>query len=408
MKAVLVSLATALVLSCAAPAKPSELPGPANLPTEAQTGDARVELARAREAGDWTAALLALRVLGPKQGRAAEAETIVDGASYQQLEAAMAKMPEPGFPRSRVALRLGLLAQHIGRSEAAIRYLKMVRGSLADRAKAPLARASAELPATNVVAVLLPLSGRYAAVGRELRVAIEIAAAGEDRPLVFLDTAGDAERAAAMVDEAVGKHGAAAILGPVGDRESRAAAARAAELGVVIGLLGPGTDGPSAGVFGLVSSPEWEARAAAKTARLLGYKTAAILAPRDEHGRAAALHFARVAKGLGIRVVADGRYDPTATDLETDLKKFFGLDPKTNARLRRHLRRRGKKGWKSFSPDVAYEMLFIPDEYKRAALVASYLPYFNIEVRKRDLMNTYGLRRKHGGRLPSVVQLLGT
>ena len=42
--------------------------------------------------------------------------------------------------------------------------------------------------------MLLPLSGRYAPVGRELRAAIEVAASTAKRPVVFLDTTGDAER----------------------------------------------------------------------------------------------------------------------------------------------------------------------------------------------------------------------
>jgi len=50
----------------------------------------------------------------------------------------------------------------------------------------------------------------------------------------------------------------------------------------------------------------------------------------------------------------------------------------------------------------------VPDEHRPAALIASYLPYFNIEVRTADVMDTLSLRRKHGGRVPSVVQLLGS
>ncbi len=133
-----------------------------------------------------------------------------------------------------------------------------------------------------------------------------------------------------------------------------------------------------------------------------------MLHPRDPQGAAQAEAFRRAAEAAGARVVASGDYDPAAKDLEPDIKRFLGLDPSTNERLRRHLARRGRKGWKSFSPDVPFDLLYVPDEHRAAALIASYLPYFNIEVRTADVMDTLSLRRKHGGRVPSVVQLLGS
>jgi len=314
------------------------------------------------------------------------------------------------FPADVAAFRLGLVLEHVGRIDEALRYYAEVgagphAAEASERHQALQAQRAFE---KGRLAVLLPLSGPHRAIGEELKIAIEVFADGaQGIELSFFDTAGDRERAAARVEEAA-RAGAAAILGPVGDVESRAAAARAVELGIPIAVLSPGATVPAAGVYRLVHSAEWEARAAAKVAKLLGFKTAAVLAPRDEHGAAATRAFARVARGLGMRIVATGSYDPTASDLEPDLKAFFGLDPKTNERLRLHMRRHGKDGWKSFSPDIDYELLFVPDHYRRASLVASYLPYFNIEPRTRELMNAYALRRKHGGRLPSVVQLMGT
>jgi hypothetical protein len=110
-----------------------------------------------------------------------------------------------------------------------------------------------------------------------------------------------------------------------------------------------------------------------------------------------------------VRVVVNESYDPTASDVQPDVRRLLGLDPITNDRLRRHLRQFGtKKGGKTFSPDVLFDLLYIPDDYDRAALVASYMPYFNVELRSVDIVDTFSLRQKHGGRLPSVVQLLGS
>ena len=263
-----------------------------------------------------------------------------------------------------------------------------------------------------LVAVLLPLEGRHAALGREIRAAIEIAgagAAGRGARLRFLDTRGEAELAARRVEEA-SEAGAIAVLGPVGVAEGDAAAARARALGLPIALLAPGEGAdPAAGVFRLMTSPEHDAAEAARLAIERGHDRLAVLAPRDPVGAAQAEAFARAAREGGVELVASGSYEPDGRTIEAEVKALLGLDPATNERLRRHLRARGvKNGWKSFSPDVAFDLLYVPDQHRRAALVASFLPYFNVEVRTGELMDTLSLRRKHGGRIPSVVQLMGS
>src|SRR4029079_15908851 len=93
-------------------------------------------------------------------------------------------------------------------------------------------------------------------------------------------------------------------------------------------------------------------------------------------------------------------------NLEADVKEFLGLVPAKNPRFASHLRRYGQKGWTTFEPDVAYSMLYLPDRYDRAAPVAAYLPYFNVEIRTSDFPDTGMLQRKHG-RIRQVVQLVG-
>lgn len=341
----------------------------------------------------------------------------IDEASGPVLAALFAEL-DPVWPYHAVALRRGLLAEHARDLAEAQTLLELAWGGaapepIAVRARAAAAAIEARLEVDPArIAVLLPLSGRYAAIGRELKSAIELAMTdARGAELVFLDTTAEAEVAAAMVERAVLELHAVAIMGPVGAHESAAAAQRAVELGVPIALLSPDHHGAAAdvGVFRLWSSPEAEARDAVRVALELGYDRLAILAPRDEQGAAQIAAFQDEARARGVEVAAAGQYEPTATDLGPDLKAFLGLDPRTNERLRRHLGRVGvKKGWKTFSPDVAFELLFLPDEYQRAALVASYLPYFNVELRSHDVIDIDYLKRKHGGRVPRVVQLLGS
>lgn len=265
--------------------------------------------------------------------------------------------------------------------------------------------------ARDLIAVLVPRSGPYAAIGAELEAAIALAPADGARRLI-IDTAGDPARAAVAVDEAVAA-GAVAILGPVGAIESAAAVAAAQVRQIPIAVLAP-VDGAARAqpgpptVFHLVDSPEAEARAAARFALALGVGTVGVLAPGDEVGLAAAEAFATTAAGLGLTVAARGSYAVDKRTLEADVKAFLGLDPATNHRLAAHLRRSGRKGWQTFSPDVPFALLYLPDRYDRAALVASFLPYLGVEVHSEDFPDLDALARKHGGRVPQVVQLLGS
>lgn len=257
-----------------------------------------------------------------------------------------------------------------------------------------------------LVAVLLPLSGTYRALGGELRVAIELAPRRGTRWLP-LDTKGTPEGAAAAVATAAGK-GAIGLLGPVGQREAIAAARAATLHGLPIALLAP-SDGadPSAGAFRVVTSPADEGRAVARLAAQASFSTVGVFAPRDDIGRETADAFIAEATRLGLQVTGQGTYDPSRGDVEHDIRAFLGLVPAQNRRLAAHLARRGKSGWTTFSPDIPYTLLYLPDRYDRAAIVAAFLPYYNVELRTTGVPDRAGLARKHGGRVPEIVQLVG-
>jgi ABC-type branched-subunit amino acid transport system substrate-binding protein len=339
--------------------------------------------------------------------------TKLDGATIDELDLPTAKGTLDALgdqaPAARVALRAARLAHHQG-DDADARALVARAASAADEkdvhgALAALAVELAEPPVDPaVVAVLLPLSGRYASLGGELRAAIELVPGVKWK---YLDTRGEPEGATAAVDAAV-KAGAIAILGPVGTREAVAAAREAALRDVPIGLLAPadGAD-PSAGVFRLVNSAADEGRAVAELAQTDNFPTVAVFAPRDDVGAEAADAFVTEARRRGLSVTGEGTYDPTGGDLEPDVKTFLDLIPAKNPRLAEHLAKNPKRGLTTFTPDVPFSLLYIPDRYDRAALVAAFLPYFNVELRTQEFPDPAMLARKHGGRVPQVVQLVG-
>lgn len=314
-------------------------------------------------------------------------------------------------PAARLALRAARLAHHRGDDREARGLIARAAGA-ADEAEvhAALAALGGELVTPVVdpklVAVLLPLTGPYGALGGELRAAIELAAANGTRWL-YVDTGGTPEGAAAAVASAAGK-GCVGILGPVGQREAIAAARAAALHGLPIALLAPadGAD-PGAGVFRVVASSADEGRAVARLAAEDSFPTVGVFAPRDDVGREAAEAFVEEATRLGLQVTAQGTYDPTGGDVEPDVKAFLGLVPAHNPRLAEHLARHGKTGWSTFSPDIPYSLLYIPDRYDRAAIIAAFLPYYNVELRTTEYVDPDRLARKHGGHVPQVVQLVG-
>ncbi|HEY5952055.1 MAG TPA: penicillin-binding protein activator [Kofleriaceae bacterium] len=321
-------------------------------------------------------------------------------------------------PAARVALRAARLAHHRG-DDANARALLARATNAADEAEvhaelSALAKATAAAPVDpNVIAVLLPLTGRFSAIGVELRAAIELVPADGGAPgktkakWLFLDTKGDPDAAAAAVETAAQK-GAVAILGPVGTKEAIAAARAATLHQIPIALLAPadGAD-PASGVFRLVGSPADEARAVAKLAVDDNFPTVAVFAPRDDIGQDAADAFVAEAQRLHLQVTAPGSYDPTGGNLEPDVKAFLGLNPAKNPELAAHMRRHPKDGLKTFTPAIPFTLLYIPDRYDRAAIVAAFLPYFGVELRQLEAPDMNKLQRKHGGVIPQIVQLVG-
>ncbi len=348
----------------------------------------------------------ASRPQGQRQIDVASIDTLDEAAVVRALETI-----GDAAPAGRLALRVARLAYHRGEEGRARAWLARAANA-ADEPEIhdqliALGRELARPPLNvKMIAVLLPLSGTFASIGSELRAAIELAPAA-GATWLFLDTQGDVDGAVAAVETAVAR-GALGILGPVGEREAVASARAAALRGIPIALLAP-SDGadPGAGVFRMVGSAADEARAVARLAANEHYPTVGVLAPRDDAGRDATEALAAEASRLGITVTAQGSYDPTGGGLEADVKQFLGLVPAKNPRLAAHLARYGKKGWTTFSPDIPYTLLYVPDRYDRGALVAAFLPYFGVELRTTEFPDPARLQRKHGGNMPQVVQLVG-
>ena len=230
-----------VLVACSAPAQPSWIErqvqqphGAPSIPTDL----AKVVAGTAPPFGG---------AAGPGQARAVDAtgiDTLAEPAAVAAFERAGDRAPA-----ARLALRIARLAHHRG-DEAEARAWLARAASAADRGDVadPIAALTAELAAPPVdptaIAVLLPLSGRYAGIGSELRAAIELAPA-EGTHWLFIDTRGEPDGATAAVDTAISK-GAVAIIGGAGTREAIAAARAAVAHQLSIALLAPADGAGSA------------------------------------------------------------------------------------------------------------------------------------------------------------------
>ncbi|MCB9562442.1 MAG: hypothetical protein H6708_18720 [Kofleriaceae bacterium] len=358
-----------------------------------------------------TAAVDVAALGGDVAARRAELIVAVDQLDDAAVAAAAAAADPAVPPYGILSLRLALVAHHRGDDDAARAWLAAragVAGSDGDDL-APRARALAAVVADvdgATIAVLLPLSGRFASIGQPLRAAIE-AAPRDGATLVFLDTTGD-EAGARAARRARAAHGAVAILGPVGEREA-AAAARAAPA--------------SSASRSACSRPS---TAPTRRRRLPPGRAEHRRGPRRRRGRRPRV----AADGGGAGAARRRRPRPDRRvrrrghrrrhhrqphrhlrpDRVGPRARHQGVPrprPATNPRLAAHLRRHGKKGWQTFSPDVDFAALYIPDTYDHAALVVAFLPYLGVELHTEDFPDPDALARKHGGRIPQVVQLIG-
>lgn len=153
---------------------------------------------------------------------------------------------------------------------------------------APLTPSGQPLPRAPHVAALLPLSGRNASVGAQLRDGILAAQFAEPEgtrtPVRFYDTA---RQSVAEAMAAATRAGAVFLIGPLVREEVVAAAAYAAQTGAppILTLNYLPADQPAPPTvkqFGL--SPEDEARAVAQRALAEGRRRAVVLAPAGDWG----------------------------------------------------------------------------------------------------------------------------
>jgi ABC-type branched-subunit amino acid transport system substrate-binding protein len=251
------------------------------------------------------------------------------------------------------------------------------------------------------VALLLPLTGNYAALGTAMNRAAEMAlfdVAGKEFALMPIDTGGTPEGARAAASKAISE-GAQLILGPLFATE--VAAVRDQARSAHVNVVSFSTDASVAGdgVFLMGFLPRQQVERVVNYAISQGIKRFAVLAPETPYGQAVAADLQQVAAAGGAAVTRSAFYGTNEQEITKTIKDFADYDRrhaaalalrapyegKTDAESRRQLARLKRIDTVG---DVDYDAVLLPEGGLRLILVGSLLPFFDVDVDKVRYLGT--------------------
>ncbi len=240
------------------------------------------------------------------------------------------------------------------------------------------------------VGVLLPMSGTYGAVGKGIREVIELAndRSGNKLSFVYEDASGDAKAVVKQLEKLVIDQGCVAIMGPLLKEQVDEVATAAQALGAPLLALSQSGTPTAAGSFIYQGFLPLEQQVDALLdfgVKERGWKSFAILHPDTAYGQSVRDLFVAGAQKRGAKVVRSIEYDDEANEFLAPARALGGKDPKARSaelyRLKAEARAKGQDDSKVvLPPQVDYDAIFIPDSFRRAALVASSLAYEEFPV----------------------------
>lgn len=247
----------------------------------------------------------------------------------------------------------------------------------------------------DVIGCLLPLSGPFAIYGQEVLNGIELGMGmfndtgeGPDLELVIKDTKGDSELAVAGLEDLVNNEKVIAVIGPLSSRAALSSANKAQALATPIITLTQKREITEVGtmVFRNFLTPSREVNRLLDVAmRQMDLKRFAILYPDNSYGRLFRDIFWDRLDAVGGIVTAVEPYKPDETDFTDQIKKMTGLyysRPESLVRKLRNMRTPEEEESIIFpeepEPIIDFDIVFVPDSFQRAAMIAPQLVYHNV------------------------------
>ena len=258
------------------------------------------------------------------------------------------------------------------------------------------------LPDVPRVAILLPLSGPNAPIGEAMLNAAQLALfqfADRRFELLPQDTRGTPEGAADAAQLAI-SDGASLILGPLLSAEVEAITPAAQAAGVRVLAFTNDRRVARDGIYVMGFRPDEQVDRVVKYAFSKGLRRFAVLAPDDVYGHLIADAMQATAQKIGAQVTAAQLYSPQASDVSDVVRQLANYDARRAQLLaeREELAKRGddevaKAALVRLSTlqtlgDVPFDALLIADDGSRLALIAAYLPYYDIDPKKTRILGT--------------------
>lgn len=407
------------------------------LPEARRYAEALRLAAEAEEAGSGSAALhwrkqaaLSARTPADREAALAELRALIERLSPMEVEPLVRAEPRDSIAAPLLAHRLAMVHYERRDWKALESALERFVG---DHPGHPLALEAEELLEKiarrgevdpRAVGVILPLSGPYEAYGQQLLRGLQFALEGSEIRLVVRDAMGDPLEAEAQVERLLYEDRVMAVVGGVLHDEAQAVAAKADELGLPAISFSPTITWleDSEWIFRAMLTNEAVAEALADHVVVeRGLTRVAILHPEIPYGDEMRTLFEEAVLERGGEVTKVETYAHDATSFAEPIKKLVGRfeveeHPEYYQRLgeirARNLdarRRRNaiEKMRQSLSPQIDFDVIFLPDQWRTISLVAPALAFEDVITNWCDEWEIKKARKTTGHRVKPVMLLGG-
>jgi ABC-type branched-subunit amino acid transport system substrate-binding protein len=270
------------------------------------------------------------------------------------------------------------------------------------------------------IAVLLPLSGKYEAVGRQVREALEFGyrQGRGDRKLLFVDSGASPETAVKALEDVVIDEGVIGVVGPLLTDETQAVVEASEALHVPLISLSTALDDASQTTWtlqGMVTPRDQIIALLEQVMDKDGLTSFVTFAPESPYGMQASAIFEEEVTARGGTITATEFYDPIATEMLEDAKILGRKDYDLRAREFYDLKKATKEAGGNpdsvvLPPVLDFQAIFVPEKASRIPLACAALAYEEFPMgdfqptKKSPVIPVLGLS---GWNNPNLVQTGG-
>jgi ABC-type branched-subunit amino acid transport system substrate-binding protein len=337
-----------------------------------------------------------------------------------------------GFIRGHALYKLGLISLDNHDKEDARKYFASVvdflpGSDLAVRSQDILSQLeAAKYVESKTIGVVLPLSGRNAAVGqralRGIEMGLGVNTPGSSFKLAVMDSEGNPDNARRGVERLVKEDNVIAIIGSLLSKTAPAVSAKADELGVpniALSQKSGITDiGPN--VFRNSLTSDMQVQYLVRVAMdEMGMKKFALLYPNDPYGVEYANIFWDQVLARGGEITAVQSYTNKETDFRYPIQRLVGTyyaegrADELKIRAKEVLAAEKKKAIRHsvssddiLPPIVDFDAIFIPDSAKTLGQISAMLAYNDVRGVKllgTNLWNTHDIAKRAGNAASNIV-----